>query len=105
MDDITRIITSVKTDDDLYIEKSLRPEKLENFIGQKKIVENLDVFIKSAKKQKAGVIFAQPQFDRNTAQKIASAINGVVMLIDPLAYDYIANMEKIADTITGTLKN
>jgi len=48
MDDISRIITSVKTDDDLRIEKSLRPEKLINFIGQKKIVENLDVFIRSS---------------------------------------------------------
>lgn len=48
MEDITRIISSVKTDDDVRIEKSLRPEKLENFIGQKKIIENLAVFIKSA---------------------------------------------------------
>jgi Holliday junction DNA helicase RuvB len=52
MDDISRIITSVKTEDDQYIEKSLRPKKLENYIGQKKIVENLDVFIKSAKIRK-----------------------------------------------------
>ena len=64
----------------------------------------LSFIIKSAKKQKARVIFAQPQFDRNTAQKIASAINGVVVFIDPLAYDYISNMEKIAHTITRTLK-
>ena len=64
----------------------------------------LSNIIKSAKKQNVRVIFAQPQFDVNTAQKIASAINGVVILIDPLAYDYIANMENIAQSISRALK-
>ncbi|WP_457552149.1 metal ABC transporter solute-binding protein, Zn/Mn family [Desulfobacula sp.] len=64
----------------------------------------LSKIIKSAKKQKTRVIFAQPQFDRNTAQKIASVINGVVMFIDPLAYDYIGNMENIAQSITQGLE-
>lgn len=60
--------------------------------------------IKLAKKQNARVIFAQPQFDRTAAEKIASAINGSVVAIDPLAYDYPANMEKIAQTIVDALK-
>ena len=64
----------------------------------------LSNIIKSAKQQNARVIFAQPQFDRNTAQKIASAIGGVVIFIDPLAYDYIANMENIAQSISRALK-
>ncbi|MCK5695708.1 MAG: zinc ABC transporter substrate-binding protein [Desulfobacula sp.] len=64
----------------------------------------LSNIIKRAKKQKIRVIFAQPQFDRNTAQKIASAINGVVVFIDPLAYDYMANMKNIAQSIAGVLK-
>ena len=67
--------------------------------------KTLSNIIKLAKQQKARVIFAQPQFDRNAAQKIASAINGTVVTLDPLAYDYLANMEKIAQTITGALKN
>ncbi len=61
-------------------------------------------FIKKAKSKNVRVIFVQPQFDRNTAQKIAIAINGAVLPIDPLAFDYIANMEKIANTIAQTLK-
>ncbi len=65
----------------------------------------LSNIIKSAKKQKAQVIFVQPQFDLNAARKIASAINGAVVSIDPLAYDYIINMEYIAQTIAGALKN
>ncbi len=64
----------------------------------------LSRIIKLAKKQKVRVIFVQPQFDRNAAQKIASAINGAVVPIDPLAYDYLANMESIAQTIAKALK-
>ncbi|WP_299978935.1 zinc ABC transporter substrate-binding protein [Desulfobacula sp.] len=66
--------------------------------------KTLSNIIKLAKKQKTRVIFAQPQFDRNTAEKIASAINGVVVFIDPLAYDYLANMKNIAQSIAGVLK-
>jgi len=64
----------------------------------------LSNIIKLAKKQKTRVIFVQPQFDRYTAQKIASAIKGVVVFIDPLAHDYIDNMENIAQSIAGVFK-
>lgn len=63
----------------------------------------LSSIIKLAKKQKTRVIFVQPQFDRNSAQKIAAAINGSVVSIDPLAYDYLANMNHMAQTIAGML--
>ncbi|NOX35503.1 MAG: zinc ABC transporter solute-binding protein [Deltaproteobacteria bacterium] len=66
--------------------------------------KTLSNIIKLAKNQKVRVIFVQPQFDRNAAQKIASAIKGAVVSIDPLAYDYLANMKNIAKTIAGTLK-
>lgn len=66
--------------------------------------KTLSNIIKLAKKQNVQVIFVQPQFDRSAAQKIASAINGVVVPIDPLAYDYLANMENIAQTIAKALK-
>lgn len=65
--------------------------------------KDLSALIKLAKKEKTRVIFVQPQFDRNTAEKIASAINGVVVSIDPLAYEYLANMEKMAQDITRAL--
>jgi zinc transport system substrate-binding protein len=66
--------------------------------------KDLSNIIKLAKKEKTRVIFVQPQFDRSAAEKIASAINGVVVSIDPLAYDYPANMETMAKTIAGALK-
>ncbi len=67
--------------------------------------KELTHIIKLAKKEKVRVIFVQPQFDQSTAQKIASAINGVVLSIDPLMYDYIAGMENMAKTIADALKS
>ena len=52
MEDPTRIVSMNKIDEDFNNEKSLRPEKLSEFIGQEKITENLKVFIKSAKMRK-----------------------------------------------------
>ncbi len=65
--------------------------------------KELSSIIKLAKQKKARVIFTQPQFDRYTARKIAAAIKGVVVSIDPLALDYLSNMEAIADTIASAL--
>jgi len=67
--------------------------------------KELSRIIKLAKKEGIKKIFVQPQFDRNAADKIASVINGRVISIDPLAYNYIDNMENIAQTIASELKN
>ncbi|MEN8212548.1 MAG: zinc ABC transporter substrate-binding protein [Thermodesulfobacteriota bacterium] len=66
--------------------------------------KELSRIIKLAKKEGIKKIFVQPQFDRNAANKIASVINGRVISIDPLAYDYLLNMENIAQTIARELK-
>ncbi len=49
MEESSRIVSSCKIEDDLYNEKSLRPENLDEFIGQEKITDNLRVFIESSK--------------------------------------------------------
>ena len=64
--------------------------------------KDLSMFIKRAIKEKARVIFVQPQFDKTAAQKIADAINGAVISIDPLAKDYLHNLEKMAEIISNT---
>jgi Holliday junction DNA helicase RuvB len=48
MENLSRIVDARKTGEDEY-EKTLRPKKLLEFIGQRKIVENLSVFIESSK--------------------------------------------------------
>lgn len=53
MDQISRILDTGKNpEEDPEQETSLRPARLEEFIGQKKITENLKVFIESAKLRK-----------------------------------------------------
>ncbi|MBN2038515.1 MAG: Holliday junction branch migration DNA helicase RuvB [Spirochaetes bacterium] len=51
MDNIAKLTSAYKSDEDDY-EKSLRPLSFKEFIGQNKIIDNLKVFIKSAKIRK-----------------------------------------------------
>lgn len=47
-DEDERIVTSEYTEDDVEIETGLRPHRLEEYIGQKKAKDNLDIYIKAA---------------------------------------------------------
>ncbi len=49
MDFDERIITSMQLENDSEIETVLRPRKMEEYIGQSKVKENLSVFIEAAK--------------------------------------------------------
>ena len=49
MENNRRIITTELTQEDVRIENNLRPLSLKEYIGQKKVKENLDVYIKAAK--------------------------------------------------------
>ena len=50
--DATRILTPEFTEDDLGLDRSLRPQFLGDYLGQTRIKENLDVFISAARKRK-----------------------------------------------------
>jgi zinc transport system substrate-binding protein len=60
-------------------------------------------FIAKAKKDNVRVIFVQPQFDKNAAEKIAQSINGAVLSLNPLARDYFTNMKSMATAISQAL--
>lgn len=47
-----RLITNQMTEEDLHIETSLRPQRIEDYIGQRKAKENIKVFIEAAKIRK-----------------------------------------------------
>lgn len=57
-----------------------------------------------AKKHKVKSIYVQPQFSRKMAQVIAGHIGAKVVVLDPLAEDYFANLMKIASTLSGEKK-
>ncbi len=65
--------------------------------------KELSAIIKLAKQENVRVIFVQPQFDQQAALKIARAINGAVVSINPLAYDYMNNMEQMANKVADAL--
>lgn len=52
----------------------------------------------------ARVLFTQPQFSSQAAAAVAAEIGAEVVTIDPLARDYLANMEAMADAIAHTLR-
>jgi len=60
---------------------------------------SIAVLVKQARAADVRTIFVQPQYDTKGAQAIATAINGSVMPLDPLAKDVIQNLETMAQII------
>lgn len=60
--------------------------------------------ITEAKEQNIKVIFISPEFSSRNAEAIASEIGGRVVIIDPLAADYLDNMSKVVAALKEALK-
>lgn len=65
---------------------------------------SLAALIEQARREGIRVIFVQPQFDRKSAQRVARAIDGEVIAIDPLAPSYLENMRRVAHRIAGAMQ-
>jgi zinc transport system substrate-binding protein len=59
--------------------------------------------ILQAKKDGARAIFVQEQFDQRSARVVAEAVGGRVAVLDPLAEDVVANLERMAAAIAAGL--
>jgi zinc transport system substrate-binding protein len=59
--------------------------------------------IDRAKADGVRVIFVQPQFSEQAARTIAEQIDGAVVPIDPLARNYISNLQSVASKIHQAL--
>lgn len=57
-----------------------------------------------ARRSGTRVVFVQPQFDRRHAQRVADAIGGRVIAVDPLAANYIDNLLGAARQFAGALQ-
>lgn len=68
--------------------------------GPRRLAELID----EAKADHIKVIFVQPQFSPASAATVAGAIGGVVVSLDPLAYDYISNLRALAAKIAQGLR-
>lgn len=61
--------------------------------------------IDEARSAGARVIVVQPQFSRRSAETIAKATGAEILVLDPLAGDYEANLRHIATALASALEN
>ena len=71
--------------------------------GQEPSAQELAHLIAEAQEEGIQVVFAQPEFSTTDAETIAKEIGGEVLLISPLAPDWLANMRRVAQTFADVL--
>jgi zinc transport system substrate-binding protein len=73
--------------------------------GQEPSAAELAELVGIAQREGMRVVFAQPEFSTQAAEIVAEEIDGQVLLIDPLAEDWAANLLDVAETIAGVLSD
>jgi zinc transport system substrate-binding protein len=71
--------------------------------GTEPSAAELATLIAEAKKEKIKVIFAQPEFSTKDAETIAQEIGGKVVLLDPLAPDWLENLRHVSQKLAQVL--
>lgn len=71
--------------------------------GKEPSAEDIALIIETARDLNITVVFAEPEFNTAVAEQIAEEIGGSVLLVDPLASDYIDNLRSVADQISEGL--
>jgi zinc transport system substrate-binding protein len=77
--------------------------------GREPSARQLAAIVERARRTGARVIFVQPQFSAKGAEAVAGSIDGVVVPMDDLAYDYVKNMDdmgrKIGEAVKDSLRD
>lgn len=71
--------------------------------GKEPSAKELSALVKRARDSGARVIFVQPQFSTSSAAVVAREIGGAVVPLDPLAPDYLENLERMAVVVKEAL--
>lgn len=71
--------------------------------GKEPTAKALSLLIEEARKDKVPALFVQAQFPVSAAKSVAQAVGAQVLPLDPLAYDWIANIRLIGDTLRQAL--
>lgn len=72
--------------------------------GKSPKAKELASFIKQAKEHHVRALFVQKDSSHVAAKKIAAAVNGVVIEVNPLEKNYFGNLMAIAEAVSGALK-
>lgn len=100
-----RIITTDFIDEDAKIENNLRPQTLEDYVGQEKIKNNLKVFIKAAKSRNESLdhclFYGPPGLGKTTLAGIIAAEMGVnIKITSGPAIEKPGDMAAILSTLS-----
>lgn len=71
--------------------------------GKEIQARSLVKLIKIAKEKNVKTIFVQPQFNDRAAKTVANELNAEIMILDPLAFNYVENMNMVTDNIVKGL--
>lgn len=69
--------------------------------GREPSAQQLAELITQAKSMGIRIVFAEPEGSTKQAETLARELNGTMVLISPLAGNYLQNMEQIAEKISG----
>ena len=72
--------------------------------GKEPTQKSLASLIAEAKADGAKAVFVQKQFSTNAARTVAAAIGGVVVEVDPLAPDWLANIKAMGAALKRAIK-
>lgn len=66
--------------------------------GKEPTPRQLASLIEKARKKKIKTIFASPQFNTQSAEKIAQEVDAEIVYVDPLSEDYVENLRKVSNS-------
>jgi zinc transport system substrate-binding protein len=72
--------------------------------GKEPTQKEIVALIEKAKKEGAKVIFVEKQFPTAAADTLAQAIGGTVVVIDPLALDWLRNIQSMGDALKKAVR-
>jgi zinc transport system substrate-binding protein len=73
--------------------------------GKEPTAKQLGRLIDLAKEDGVKVIFVEPQFSKKSAEAVAKALGGAVVPLDPLAPDYLKNLQDMAAKLDSALSS
>ena len=72
--------------------------------GKAPSARRLAAVVDDLRNQPVPALFVQPQFSRSAAERVAAALDCKLVVLDPLAGDYLSNLETMAERIAEALR-